>query len=1819
MSDNFFDRLESYRQQTPSHLDNPDRNQEFFLRAGDQFQRKREEEAKIYSALNLNINTDAYKYLKGQVDNGSMDEEELFRLAASMNIADRYGLPIDYVRGNLPVFLTSEGVNPETKPTLTLLRSILNRGQIGLSTPKIGNMKYEFMNANGPDGDTDHAKWLQTEIKRLEEVNRQLEDAIPNETRTTREKVTQTFKNLFGSGVQTLGYSGYIFLHNLLGQVAGLGVMNFGPLFAWDAGRKIEAGDEYWALTEMGIDHDIAYPLSQAHGAISAGIEQVLEYALGLGVGGLLRLISGKPMSAVMGRLSSAVFRGLQHNGFLFNAGTALMGWTLNIPSEFGEEFLQEGDSILFENIAITLQNTRWEGMIAEIQDGRSVLELSDEELETIKTIRILQENISKKSFGEALTQMFKAGIEGATAAIVLGLPGAALQTGIAAIDVRRARNMAESIPSREAYRKATEELSIFKNLSPEDRKVAQDKVWDNLSRKRDSIITKEAEAIKPGSGLGEGYAAQEVNPETNEEIPLGSPYLKKDDTYYSELDDKRSIYKVGDPRVETGRNLYADIQYHRESDNTIIIDKFNARRDLDTDEFRSKVWGQFSETFAGNDIKWEPNTEREVNIRDALIKNNPIGEQAGLNYYTTQDTENITGARYRNRVIDTFKQYFPGENSAVHDVMAAEWEAIAGLESLSLEDYVNREFGSLDKVFTTQANTDVYAASKKGKNVIGAVSFEGLARDARAMIYVTKNSDLSTFIHEMGHIYRRRLSGDLLAEAERIWKVADGKWTEAQEEQYTQDLERWRRDGKAPTPQMQSFFEKFAAFLKKIYNAVSRRGSVSPEVKGFFDKLYRGEQAQSAAKNNTAGIQTAQTGLMGEVVGNQVRGTTGYDDIETWVGTLPKENQRLYRENKALNESRRNLDQKNTNLKIEGVGENDLEALKAKAREGHDFIRDLANTWARQWDDRALGRPGFEENAILKNDDRAKEKHTEEATPYNAMFDMVGFTVVVSDFKTLVGMAESVATNEAVVRIKDRYKTTPKSGYQDILLNIKAPNGFIGEIQLNVSQMYDAKEKYGGHAIYEVQRELSKEVKKGNIDDRTGEQDDYLLKEISAKYYGKATGLLFAEAQASASSLDMGDPSFWVYTSKNSVGDNVLSAFTLNKFRPLLAQAILRHSTNQSLGSSIDGTSIAGEAEEAGAAAESNNVSLTTVPSINNIQGNQDSFNDIREKYQTAVKEYGDTDTININGTEMEGRWVLTEAETPTASHDERTFNETKGFPTVDGRSINDRDYRNDKQAQEAVIRIAANYDSRALEGVVVSTDGIVISGNNRTMSSKLAARQNTDNKYRTALEQKVKRYGISAEQVRHFTHPRLLFEVDAKDNYDTALFAQFNQSTKKAMDPVETAVKMAKLIKDPTVISIAAVIDAHESIEDLYKDKKALQEIFNTVRNDGLIGEYDMPQFFIADTGITGAGEELLENVLLGAVLQEKNIRALNNSKAIRRKLIQALPKLIENRAMGEYSIMPEVNEAARIALEVDQNQKTFKNVQDWASQQGFDFMGQKNQVAIELASVLEQGKQQEFGDFIGGLNSVLEAASRGQADMFAGTVESKEDIVRRYLGIKARIDEVKTANDKIIRSKTASQHDKAQAALGNAGIARNEADGTLMQTLFQAAYHWSPYRFDSFNSNQIGTGEGVQAYGWGHYFASKKEIAEYYYENLSNTTVELSSLTNPESERRILSLLKDSGLLNKIIQWKEGKQQNGNVNILDVANYITETGIKANIDGLFKTIAALIGSNEQAKNLFEKTIWNTNLVSFMKLIFLMMYICLTGIRHSPNNQHK
>lgn len=66
---------------------------------------------------------------------------------------------------------------------------------------------------------------------------------------------------------------------------------------------------------------------------------------------------------------------------------------------------------------------------------------------------------------------------------------------------------------------------------------------------------------------------------------------------------------------------------------------------------------------------------------------------------------------------------------------------------------------------------------------------------------------------------------------------------------------------------------------------------------------------------------------------------------------------------------------------------------------------------------------------------------------------------------------------------------------------------------------------------------------------------------------------------------------------------------------------------------------------------------------------------------------------------------------------------------------------------------------------------------------------------------------------------------------------------------------------------------------------------------------------------------------------------------------------------------------------------------------------------------------------------------------------------------------------------------------------------------------AYHGSPYRgIERFDTAKIGSGEGAQAYGWGLYFASKKEVAEHYRKTLAGATFDYADDATRERMKRL-----------------------------------------------------------------------------------------------------
>lgn len=410
-------------------------------------------------------------------------------------------------------------------------------------------------------------------------------------------------------------------------------------------------------------------------------------------------------------------------------------------------------------------------------------------------------------------------------------------------------------------------------------------------------------------------------------------------------------------------------------------------------------------------------------------------------------------------------------------------------------------------------------------------------------------------------------------------------------------------------------------------------------------------------------------------------------------------------------------------------------------------------------------------------------------------------------------------------------------------------------------------------------------------------------------------------------------------------------------------------------------------------------------------------TIKDIRDKYEASKSVTGNKKTVTLpDGTKIKCHYKIVEAEAPTASHDERTFAPSKGFPTTkDGKSVNDRDYQNDADAQESVRKIASNFNSLALESPpIVTKDGIVISGNNRTMSSKLAVRQGTDKAYLQDLREMADEYGIEPEDLNGFENPRLILETDNEHegDYTTEEFAQFNRDTKKTMNNVEKAVKLTKTLNAEKIQSIAESLQGYDTMGELYADTKGSQEFVNKLISAGIIGENEKAQYCRTDGTLNNTGKDFCETVLVGGVLNEDNIRKLDGAggKRIRQKLVRAILPLIENKGTGkEYSFNTELNDAVNIAVTVAKDHDTFPDVKTYLSQGNLFGEKEPDAATSRLAEIIHDEGEKAFAQRMKDLGAGLRASASGEQDIFLGGVESKESLLNRFLEIKKSITDI------------------------------------------------------------------------------------------------------------------------------------------------------------------------------------------------------------------
>ena len=394
-----------------------------------------------------------------------------------------------------------------------------------------------------------------------------------------------------------------------------------------------------------------------------------------------------------------------------------------------------------------------------------------------------------------------------------------------------------------------------------------------------------------------------------------------------------------------------------------------------------------------------------------------------------------------------------------------------------------------------------------------------------------------------------------------------------------------------------------------------------------------------------------------------------------------------------------------------------------------------------------------------------------------------------------------------------------------------------------------------------------------------------------------------------------------------------------------------------------------------------------------------------VREKFESGKRIVGNKRTRTLaDGSKLRGHYEIVEADSLTPSHNANDgYKKSEGFPVnEEGRTINDRDYENDKQAQLVTDMIAMKYDGQAVDQVpVVTADGIVVDGNGRTMAGQKAAKNGTDGAYLEALKENAENYGFTAEQIEQsgIKHPRLVLVSDEPMKYDTATFAKFNKNEKKTQGNTQQAVAQSKKLSADEISTIVAEIEGSGSLDAFFNNPTAINSLLKRLVDKGVIGLNEVAGLREGEDKLSAAGKDFVKNLLLGSVFSEDTIRMMGADAGLKSKALNGIRAVLDNMKLGDYALMNEIDHAMQLMYEAHQDGSGVDAYLRTPAMFGENAANRYDPISQAIALALE-GKVEDFRELMMAYNrNAAHYADASQAEMF-GEKPTKEEFVKEFL---------------------------------------------------------------------------------------------------------------------------------------------------------------------------------------------------------------------------
>ena len=396
------------------------------------------------------------------------------------------------------------------------------------------------------------------------------------------------------------------------------------------------------------------------------------------------------------------------------------------------------------------------------------------------------------------------------------------------------------------------------------------------------------------------------------------------------------------------------------------------------------------------------------------------------------------------------------------------------------------------------------------------------------------------------------------------------------------------------------------------------------------------------------------------------------------------------------------------------------------------------------------------------------------------------------------------------------------------------------------------------------------------------------------------------------------------------------------------------------------------------------------------------------REKFESGLRVVGNKRTRTLaDGSKLRGHYEIVDADSLTPSHNANDgYKKSEGFPVnEEGRTINDRDYENDKQAQLVTDMIAMKYDGQAVDQVpVVTSDGIVVDGNGRTMAGQKAAKDGTDGAYLEALKENAENYGFTAEQIEQsgIKHPRLVLVSDEPMKYDTATFAKFNKNEKKAQGNTQQAVANSKKLSADEIGTIISEIEGSGSLDAFFNNPSAINSLLTRLVDKGVIGLNEVAGLREGEDKLSAAGKDFVKNLLLGSVFSENTIRMMGADAMLKTKALNGIRAVTDNMKLGDYALMKEIDQAVQLLYEARQGGSGVDAYLRTPAMFGENAADRFDPISQAIALALE-GKAEDFRELMMAYNrNAAPYADANQTEIF-GERPTKEDFVNEFLKLR------------------------------------------------------------------------------------------------------------------------------------------------------------------------------------------------------------------------